>query len=145
MQRYTTDIPKTASELFDGELVIADYGSGLYYALSPSATLVWQALGAGLGEGEVVTWLAAHAALPRDELAAQVHGVVKRLLDEGLLLPIDAPAGAGTAALPALPPAPFAPPQIERFSDLQELMLLDPVHDVADAGWPQRADSTGHR
>jgi hypothetical protein len=145
VQRYTTDVPKTASELFDGELVIADYGSGLYYALSPSATLVWQALGAGLGEGEVVTWLAGHAVLPRDDLAAQVRGVIKRLLDEGLLLPIDAPAAAGTAARPAPPAVPFAAPQIERFSDLQELMLLDPVHDVADAGWPHRADSSEQR
>lgn len=145
MQRYSTDIPQTASEVFDGELVIAHYGSGLYYALSPSATLVWQALGAGLGEDEVVAWLAGHTGLARDELAAQVRGVIKRLLDEELLLPVDTPAAAGSATLPAPPAAPFAAPQIERFSDLQELMLLDPVHDVAEAGWPRRADSAGHR
>jgi len=28
------------------------------------------------------------------------------------------------------------PPKIEIFSDMQDILLLDPVHDVDQSGWP---------
>ena len=30
----------------------------------------------------------------------------------------------------------FEPPLISKYSDMQELLILDPIHDVSDAGWP---------
>ena len=50
----------------------------------------------------------------------------------------------GEAAPDALPPAParpavrraFCEPRVETFSDLQDLFLVDPIHDVDEAGWP---------
>jgi hypothetical protein len=38
---------------------------------------------------------------------------------------------------------PFEPPILERFDDMQELLLLDPVHEVSDEeGWPARSEAT---
>jgi hypothetical protein len=31
---------------------------------------------------------------------------------------------------------PFTDPVIEIYTDLQDLLLLDPIHDVDDRGWP---------
>jgi hypothetical protein len=31
---------------------------------------------------------------------------------------------------------------VERFTDMQDLLLLDPIHDTSDMGWPQRASPT---
>ena len=30
----------------------------------------------------------------------------------------------------------FLPPEIDIFSDMQDILLLDPVHDVDESGWP---------
>jgi hypothetical protein len=30
----------------------------------------------------------------------------------------------------------YKPPAIERFDDLEELLVLDPIHEVDEAGWP---------
>jgi hypothetical protein len=27
---------------------------------------------------------------------------------------------------------------LSRFDDMQEMLLLDPIHDVAETGWPHR-------
>jgi hypothetical protein len=27
---------------------------------------------------------------------------------------------------------------LHKFTDMQDLLLVDPVHDVGDAGWPHR-------
>ena len=30
----------------------------------------------------------------------------------------------------------FTPPVLKKYTDQQELLLLDPIHDVSDLGWP---------
>jgi hypothetical protein len=30
------------------------------------------------------------------------------------------------------------PPVLERYTDMQELLFLDPIHDVDESGWPHR-------
>ena len=32
--------------------------------------------------------------------------------------------------------APFVAPELKRYADMQDLLLLDPVHDVDEKGWP---------
>lgn len=32
----------------------------------------------------------------------------------------------------------FTPPVLNKFTDMQELLLLDPIHDVDETGWPKR-------
>jgi hypothetical protein len=43
-----------------------------------------------------------------------------------------------TAKTTKLPPD-YAAPELAKYDDVEEMMLLDPVHDVSDAGWPQPA------
>lgn len=138
MRHFSTSVPDAASELFDGELVIAHYGSGFYYSVSEAGALIWQALRHGLSTEETVAWLAGHYPADAARLPGDVDVFVARLLEEMLLTPVDAPVNGGD--LPGALPATFGKPELERFSDLQELLLLDPVHDVAEAGWPRRAD-----
>ena len=73
-----------------------------------------------------------------------------RLLDElaaeGLIEPDGASGDADVAA--AAPPTtngrlPFQAPVLEKHSDMQDLILLDPVHEVGPRGWPHTADSEG--
>ena len=35
-------------------------------------------------------------------------------------------------------PATYSKPELHVYSDMEELLLLDPVHDVGDEGWPNR-------
>ena len=39
------------------------------------------------------------------------------------------------------PRQPFRPPVLERHSDMQDLLVLDPIHDVGEMGWPNPKDS----
>jgi len=33
----------------------------------------------------------------------------------------------------------FAPPVLERYTDMQDYFLLDPIHEVSPEGWPKPA------
>ncbi len=138
MQKYSTVVPNTACELFDGELVIAHYGSGLYYSVSESGALIWQGLRHGLTDADVTGWLAGHFAGQADEVRELVPAFITRMREQGLLIP-DNTVAAGPE-LPALNGGRFEAPILEQFDDLQELLLVDPVHEVDSTGWPRRAD-----
>jgi hypothetical protein len=136
MTYIRTDVPHTAAELFDGELVVANYDSGLYYSVAPGGALVWQGLRHGLTPDALVEWLA--AAFPNEpDLDLRIRAFIDRIVEDGLAVPADMPEQGGP--LPELVGT-FGALEIERFEDLQELLLLDPVHDVDTTGWPHRAE-----
>jgi hypothetical protein len=123
------------SETIDGEVVIINLGTGNYYSLQDSGAIVWRGLeqGATLDELEqhFVTAFADAGAV-RDLLDA----FVEQLLFDGLLVVADG-APPAIPSLDAPTADAFEAPRLERFTDMQDLILLDPVHDVdAEAGWP---------
>ena len=141
-ERFRPNLPAVISEVIDGEAVIINLDSGSYYSLRGSGTVIWAAIERGdqraaLADRLVAAYPDAPATVPDD-----VGRFVDHLLAEGLIVPI--PDGA-PAPIPDGAPAPdgadtsarYAPPTLEVFTDMQELILLDPVHDVdAVAGWP---------
>jgi len=135
---FSTTVPEAASELFDGELIIAHYGSGFYYSVSETGAVVWQGLRSGLSVEDTVALLAGRYPDAASRIPDAVESFVTKMSDEGLLIPV--PSSIAGEPLPEALPAAFGTPEFERFEDLQELLLLDPVHDVAEEGWPRRAD-----
>jgi hypothetical protein len=137
MGPYTTVVPEVASEIFDGELVIANYKSGLYYSISIEGCWIWQGLGHGLTVSQVAEWLAGHFPDQASEFVTLVEDFVGKLATEGLVLEAST-SDSVLSEPPTLAGGAFARPVIERFDDLQQLLLLDPVHDVDQSGWPRR-------
>ena len=48
------------------------------------------------------------------------------------------PDVAAVVALSALSTGEFVPPKLEKYVELEDLLKLDPIHDVDPAGWPLR-------
>jgi hypothetical protein len=71
-------------------------------------------------------------------VASLTADLIERLHSDGLLTEAEPDAVA-----PSLAPAPapaaatsFTPPLLESFTDMQHFLMLDPIHEVHDAGWP---------
>ena len=124
-----------------GEIVAIHLATGHYHSLRDTARDVFVALAAGASLGSVAdqVGVGADPATVRDEL----DRFVADLLRAGLV--VEAPDSgvgaepAGDGAGPEPSGRPYSAPVLETFTDLEDLMLLDPVHDVDDQGWP-RAD-----
>jgi len=74
---------------------------------------------------------------PRTERPIALGDVVDELLGEELIAPGAAPAAT---QVPVITGA-WVAPRLEKFTDLQTLLLLDPIHDVDEQGWPRVAPS----
>jgi hypothetical protein len=127
----TANRPDVLDEVFDGEAVLVNLATGRYFALSPSATTVWSTIAAG------TDWAALQAAAPATELEllAFTHALASEQL---LVLDGDLPP------LPAELPEPSATaPSFEVFTDMEDLLKLDPIHDIDldGDGWPAVASA----
>ena len=131
MDRYRICSEKLAHETIDGETIVVDKLKGLYYSLTGAAAHVWTLLDAGAPLPAIVAAFAAGAS--REEVEAGVRAVIEELAREELIVP-----GGGTGAAATAVGA-WVEPKIEKFTDLQTLLLLDPIHDVDEQGWPRVA------
>lgn len=123
-------------ETFEGEVIIANLQGGSYYTLDGVGLDVWTALVAGAPTDRIVSALAAAFTVDEPEVAVVVDRLVGQLTDEQLLLgPTPAEPGAADTEV-AVTATTFEAPAFERYTDMQQLLLLDPIHDVDDSGWP---------
>lgn len=135
---FTSPLPNIVFEESDREVVVVDLVSGVYYFLTGSGAYVWLALQSGLTASDCSATIAAeHPAAGNVEPG--VIDFVNDLLERGLLQVADGPIERSTP-LPSVTdfiPGTYSAPSLESFADLQDILLLDPVHDVDPAGWPQ--------
>lgn len=135
--------PGIACEVMDGEAVLINFEHGIYYSAQGSGGMILERLAAGASAAELIELVQAHASPPasRDEISAGVLEFLQSLLKEALI--VEVPAGAQAASGAAAPAAsgsaacaPFVRPMLHKYEDLKDLLLLDPIHDTDEAGWP---------
>lgn len=135
--------PNIVGEIIDGEAVIMDLTLGHYYSTSGSGAAIWAGIAAGLGRSQIAAKLATRFNADRNVLAGTVDSFVSELIEHGLVVDgstTTAPDAVAVAASESDPVAgtleAFVAPVLNTYSDMEELLLLDPIHDVDATGWP---------
>ena len=133
--------PNVVGEEFEGEVVAVNLESGVYFSLVGSGADIWKRL--TLGAADVDT-LVATLTRTYDCSGVEVRGDVAQFLaelaDRDLIVAQDAPPAAAVSdTVDLTDPRPYEAPRVEAFNDLQDILLLDPIHDVDEAGWPVAA------
>lgn len=137
--RCAYEVPASVRhERLDDEVIAIDLDTGAYFALDGVAAVCWSVLAAGGAVDAVVDMMAADFEVARDTARSDVQGFVAELVQVHLLTPVDRePVPVESArAVDYLPAGEYRAPAIERFDDLEELLVLDPIHEVDEAGWP---------
>ena len=133
-----------AADILDDEVVIVNLVTGHYFSTEGTGCEVWTLLAAGVPVGEVIETITARYGEGIDEVPAYVDHIVTKVLDGGLMIIDDdtsaEPAVSGSELLPPSEPGRgFSASPFLAFDDMESLLLLDPVHDVDDKGWPHAA------
>lgn len=117
-------------ELLDDEVIIANLDVGIYYSIRESGVLIWQLL------------LSGHTPLAIESLFSKKYGLscsiapfIDSLLKENLLIAQKRPF---QDSMPLSWPTQFLPPVLERYDEMKNLLMLDPIHEVDEQGWPHR-------
>ena len=137
---YAVSKPEIIREQFDEEVVIVDLDTGSYYSLSGAGSEVWSAIESGASTAGIAQHLIATYDAEPAEIEVALGRLLEELQAEGLITPRDdaqtvvqAPVAAGKNPAKSEWQAPI----LQKFTDMQALLLLDPIHEVDSAGWPQ--------
>lgn len=136
MTNYSINTPLVTSETIDDETIIIDFESGTYYNLHGTANQLWQLLQANYAAAEVVCWATASYSGDPLTIDTAIHDFIDELKEAKLI--VERTASVSEAIPPNTAKVPFTAPRIERHTDIQDLLLLDPLHDVGMQGWPTR-------
>lgn len=135
--------PKVILETFDDEIVLVNLHSGNYYTIDKVGVYIWGYIEQGVATGEIVKrMIDAHEA-DRAHIEAAVLQFVDRLRQEGLVVPAETQETESSntemaqaeSEVKAKQPG-FEAPVLREYTDMQDLLLLDPIHEVDETGWP---------
>ncbi|MCD9623240.1 PqqD family peptide modification chaperone [Rhabdothermincola salaria] len=136
--------PAVNHERLDDEVIAINIESGVYFAMDDAAADCWTVAVDGGGIDEMVGVLTILYDVDEERARADAAAFVATLVDQRLArLAGDRPVAI---ALPDPPPSGrrrYAPPELQGFDDLEELLLIDPIHEVDDAGWPLPVQGDG--
>lgn len=120
---YTPPSEQIVSKLMDGEAIVINLTSGVYYSMEGTAAKIWRDLCAGV---DLDTLIAdAQGAFPgQPDVPAQIEAFVAQLVTDGLL------AEGGVAVADVLEvvawPTTYSIPMRESFDDVAAMVALDP-------------------
>jgi len=131
------------SEVIDDEAVIMDLRTGNYFSAGGTGGQIWRALETDRGYASILRWLTTTYAAEPQTLKRSLDAFMADLVAHELVETLETDGANGAADMDGGPwtgPAlrPFDPPCLTMHTDMQDLLLLDPIHDVDAAGWPVR-------
>jgi hypothetical protein len=136
---YSIDSKSVIFERFENEVIAIHLDRGIYYSLNSTAGEVFDLVVAESSEDQIVAVMESHYTGAPGEIREQIVSFLNRLESEDLVRKAESDQAASQpASRNGAPPKPFLAPQLTAHRDMQDLFLLDPVHDVAETGWPER-------
>jgi hypothetical protein len=131
------NLPVTASEKFAGETVVIHFERGTYFSLRGSAGTIWSLLQAPTSIAAIVAAVRTQVHPSSTDFEAMLTTFVAKLAEHDLIT--SSLKTAGQAAISAEAIVSLAePPNLEIYTDLAELIAMDPVHEIDIlTGWPK--------
>jgi len=134
--RYTLNDPFVIADVIEDEAIILNMQTGKYYSLQNSGLKIWQLLVSGYTRDEALALLAQHYQADAASLAQAIDTLLAMFTDNDLLRTTDSNAPKTVTFNDTK--LSFTQPEVAIYTDLEELLLIDPIHEVEDMGWPQK-------
>jgi hypothetical protein len=134
-------------DTIDNETIAINQLTGAYYSLEGPSAVAWELLVNGTTASRIAAELRARFDAQPAPLAEAVAEFLEELLNEELIAEAEPQAaepeeGPGPSeSLAARPPFPGL--RLQRYTDLEVLLLADPIHEVDDTGWPTPLAQSG--
>lgn len=138
-RQYRIKTPEVVSENIDGEVIIIHLKYGYYYSLDTVGAQLWGWLEEGESHDTIQQRMVEMYTGDEAHIRQATADFLCRLRAEEL---ITATTEVPASPRPACPSAlsargsQFMAPVLHRYTDMSDLLLLDPIHDVDEVGWP---------
>jgi hypothetical protein len=142
-ERFRINSPKVVHEIIDGEVVIVHLVKGHYYSLVKTGADIWSGIERGMSGERILEEMVRRYEGEQADIEKAVSNMIKKLEEEELIVVAETDesdsttVAAGAIEAKANPEKlSFEPPKLEKYTDMEDLLLLDPIHEVDETGWP---------
>lgn len=140
-QRFVLNTPSIIGEAIDDEVMIINLVSGIYYNVTGTGAAAWPLLAAGVPVREIVDKLGETCEVDRETIARDFLVFVNQLLAEAIIRAADQ-GDEFSGIVQPLRAGSYTGFAVARYQDMQALLVVDPVHEVGDFGWPPEPPRT---
>ncbi len=139
--RFRLNDPQVIAETVGEETIVVNLNTGHYFSLRGTAVDIWYGLTQRESVDAVAGMLREHYEAPAGEIERAVSQFADELALAELIVGVDGDREASTAEPEAAPATngslkSWTAPTFAAFTDMQDIILLDPVHEVDATGWP---------
>jgi len=147
-QEFIIHPRNVVSEIIDGEAVIINLETGIYYSMNQIGAEIWRLFENKMSVPNILQTLLARYQEKRSVVEKELNELLSDLEHEGLILSHSEASNAEKEA-----PSPtvhqqngaklsFKNPKLEKYTDMQDFLLVDPIHEVDEKGWPHKKEES---
>ena len=144
--QYSINRDKVIFEKFDYEIILINLENGNYFSIRQVAQIIWELIEKGLDRSSVISTIAKIYSTTFDKIEDDLTEYFEELLKESLIDLTESTNKIFDSNVKyetiEKHNKPYSKPVLEIYSDMQDLILLDPIHEVDDTGWPNIKDKT---
>jgi hypothetical protein len=134
---FRINTPSVIFERFDEEVVAINMDKGTYHSMAGPAADAFVLLSEEATAGELAGVLSNKYAATPEQIETALAPFLEQLRNEQLIVPVETRKPRDPLRIAGKESGlPFVAPSLQAFRDLEGLLLLDPVHEVDDEGWP---------
>lgn len=140
---YKVNMPHVIHEIIDGEAVLVNMKNGYYYSLDDAGADIWDLIEKGSSLSQIETLLRRKYRASDSQIKSGLYELIHNLHTEALIVGLDAPPNESVLnekpTDDSTAKKDFIKPTLQKYTDMEDLLLLDPIHDVDDeTGWPNK-------
>ena len=152
LMRFRLNEPEVISENVDEEVIIISFDSGNYYSLNKVGADIWKFIKNGPTVGEVVQRIISRYNGSHRDIENSVKQFMAELEKENLVVADDLKKpenyiadDTGIESNGVRVDINFEAPILHKYTDMADLLLLDPIHQTDDTGWPSMIEDPAHK
>ena len=146
---FRVNSPNVVHETIDGEAVIINLMTGRYYSLEEVGVDIWDLIERNTSIAEMVVSLQHHYDTKNHDVEDVLTQFIEQLKEEELIVPeptrsvsISNLSGISNGQTSLAEKPVFALPILRKYTDMEALLVLDPIHEVDETGWPNSIEDS---
>lgn len=139
--KFKINTSNVVHELIDGEVIIVNLKKGDYYSLLSTSAEIWTGIEQGQSFTQIVAQLTQNYQEESEMIAQGVQSFIEQLIEEGIVTELTDDIQKDEILSKdfsnnAIDKPPFEIPKLSKYTDMEDLLALDPIHEVDETGWP---------
>lgn len=134
-------------DTFDGETILVNLKNGNYYSFDKLGAVIWELIENNVSLNKIIEIINGKFPESGKKAEADIDAFIQNLLKENLLIEDSGSDSATTTTDNQFAEtfinkriAMYEPPVMSKYADMQDMLLLDPIHDTDEKGWPSGKD-----